>query len=309
MGTLALGNDLLLNTGLGDAFTFDFQNVSSVVSNDRLNVAGLLNINNTNTIDLNISRLNKAQIPGGTGTNYTLFNYGTVDYGAGSLTDVLKLKGVANGHQTFSLLNNAATHEIWLHVTGDPVAARIWVGDGSANAWDFATANWKDSVSGNPVAFVDTDELIFDGTGSNAPDINVTATVLPSDMLFSNNSSHNYKFIGTGKIGGVGGMEINNGGTVILANTGGNDFSGNIIVKNASTLQIGDGTTTQRSWHWCGIYRRQQLAGVQSIGGFRHCLDKRDKRSRALVSKAQASRPLAHLARITAGTLISKPAL
>jgi fibronectin-binding autotransporter adhesin len=245
VGTLTLNNDLLMNAGSGDAFTFDFQNLSGTVSNDLLRVAGLLDINNPNKIDVNISRLNKAQIPGGAGagTNYPLFNYASLNYGSGSLTDVLNLKGVVNGHQTFALVNNPATSQIWLNVKGDPVNPRIWVG-GGANQWDFATVNWKDSVTLVPTAFVDTDEVIFDETGSNSPSIDVTTTVVPAWMTFTNSSAHSYTFTGAGKISGVGGLEINNGGTVILANTGGNDFSGEIALTNASTLQIGDGTNS-----------------------------------------------------------------
>src|SRR5205807_1894528 len=54
------------------------------------------------------------------------------------------------------------------------------------------------------------------------------------------NSALSYSFSGTGKIGGTGGLTKSGTGTVIITNTGINDFIGGVTVNNG-TVQFGNG--------------------------------------------------------------------
>ncbi|MCW1926501.1 immunoglobulin domain-containing protein [Luteolibacter arcticus] len=78
-----------------------------------------------------------------------------------------------------------------------------WVGDGTTNAWDFATNNWNDGVAAT--AFADGDPVTFNDNGSAAPAVNVTTNVATASLTVDN-STNNYTFGGTGSIASSGGL-------------------------------------------------------------------------------------------------------
>ncbi len=117
-----------------------------------------------------------------------------------------------------------------------------WNG-GSAGDWNINTpANpiWQTVPSGNPTYYIETgsgnDVVLFDDslTGTNA--VNLTTVLTPQGITVSN-SAVNYLFTGSGKFTGATGLTKQGTGTLTLANSGNNDFSGPIAL-NAGTLVI-----------------------------------------------------------------------
>ena len=112
----------------------------------------------------------------------------------------------------------------------------VWTGSSSSD-WDTSTKNWLDT-NGAPAAFTSGSSAIFDDS-STVTSVNLTAPLLPLAVTFSNNVNA-YTLGGSGKITGAASMALDGSGTVILNETGGNDFNGGISI-NSGTLQIGNG--------------------------------------------------------------------
>ena len=64
--------------------------------------------------------------------------------------------------------------------------------------------------------------------------------VQPGNIVFTNTSAKPYTFTGGGSIGGTASLTVSGGGTVTLAYTGTDKYSGPTQI-NSGTLQIGDG--------------------------------------------------------------------
>src|SRR5581483_8344547 len=86
--------------------------------------------------------------------------------------------------------------------------------------------------------FTNNNPAIFDDTASTGL-VNLATTVTPTAITFSNSTS-TYTLTGPGKItGSLASMDVEGAGTVILDESGGNDFSGGITI-NHGTLQVGN---------------------------------------------------------------------
>jgi fibronectin-binding autotransporter adhesin len=133
--------------------------------------------------------------------------------------------------------NNVANKSIDIVFTNGPfVAALTWDGTPTGN-WDTTTTNWKPSI-GPDTNYVQTDFVTFDDSLAGTANVNLTTTLLPGSLTV-NNSASNYIFSGTGKISGTGGLSKQGAGTLVLDNSGLNDFSGGVIITGG-TLQIGN---------------------------------------------------------------------
>ena len=76
-----------------------------------------------------------------------------------------------------------------------PPKSVVWRGDGMTNRWDILTnANWFDGQA--LVTFGSGDTVLFDDSGSNAPAIQLTGTLLPASVTV--NAVRNYTFAGSG---------------------------------------------------------------------------------------------------------------
>jgi fibronectin-binding autotransporter adhesin len=127
---------------------------------------------------------------------------------------------------------------VYLILTNGPVIGStvdLWTGLNSGN-WDFSTINW--TSFGSPTTFANGAPVVFDDTATRGA-VNLTTAVLPAGVTVSNNTL-NYAFGGGGKISGSGGLTKLGIGTLLLTNSGANDFLGNITI-NAGTLQFGNG--------------------------------------------------------------------
>lgn len=221
-GTLTLNNNLTLNQG-GNLY-YNLTN-STGGPNSTLTVGGSINCSGTN-----VSTFYPIAGDFASGT-YVLMNYGNTLIG-GATNFAISL---ANTQSRRTFLFNTSTYgEVKLVVGGSPLANLVWTGDGVANAWNYnSAANWTNGSSRD--VFKQLDAVVFDDTGSASPVVSLVGALYPQSITFSNQSK-SYTFGGSGSLNGVGGLSLQSGGTVTLANTGGNTFSGAIIINSGELI-------------------------------------------------------------------------
>lgn len=115
----------------------------------------------------------------------------------------------------------------------------------SASNWDAQTKNWISSGVVTNYSNLTTagsgDPVTFDDTLTGTTNVNLTTALIPASITFNNNNS-NYVFTGVGKITGGAAVTLSGTGSVMLDNSGYNDFNGGITI-NSGTLQIGNHDT------------------------------------------------------------------
>ncbi len=153
--------------------------------------------------------------------------------------------------------NNSANLSIDLVITNGPVfPVMIWDGAQNGN-WDTSTHNWK--TNGVLTAFQQNyPSVLFNDSLTGTTNVILTTALTPQTLTV-NNALSNYVFTGAGSLGGsltfldsgsgsvtlaetsgdnfTGGIVVNGGGTVILDNLNGNASGGTSI--NSGTVQIG----------------------------------------------------------------------
>jgi fibronectin-binding autotransporter adhesin len=152
--------------------------------------------------------------------SYSAFN-GNFDFVLGGLP------GTYQGY----LSNNTSGFSIDVVITNSLVKTDIWRGNVSGN-WDTTTLNW---FSGGAANYQQGDLVTFDDTLTGTPNVNLTTTLLPQ-AVGVNNSSATYVFSGTGKLSGNTSLGKSGSGTLTLAGTGGDDFTGGIIVNGGTVI-------------------------------------------------------------------------
>jgi fibronectin-binding autotransporter adhesin len=115
----------------------------------------------------------------------------------------------------------------------------VWKGTVDAN-WDYTTLNWATLVGGVQTNYPQNSFAIFDDTVlNNNTNIVLTTTLTNAGMLVSNSTAH-YIWTSLGNVVGSGGLTKVNNGTLIIANTTPNTFSGPVDLQ-AGTIQLGNG--------------------------------------------------------------------
>lgn len=133
------------------------------------------------------------------------------------------------------VVDNTANSSVDLVLLDGPKPL-TWTG-ANGPAWDIAsTTNWL-AFGVTPSTYLDIDLVRFDDSAS-LNTINLTTTVQPGSVVV-NNQTLNFAFAGPGKITGATGLTKEGTGTLVLANSGTNDFFGPIAI-GAGTLQIGN---------------------------------------------------------------------
>jgi autotransporter-associated beta strand protein len=148
----------------------------------------------------------------------------------------LMLGTVPVGYTVSALIDNTGNQTIDVLVT--PPAPTIWVGAvGSLlnGNWNISTLNWRSGAT--PVAYADVDFAQFDDTASNSL-VTLTTTLSPASLDVSNNAL-NYTFSGSGKLHGGAALVKQGTGSLILDNTGSNDFTGGLNIVGG-TVQFGN---------------------------------------------------------------------
>ncbi len=133
------------------------------------------------------------------------------------------------------LSNNTAQSSVDLVITGGPISLRslTWRGTPGAD-WDTSTSNWL--YSGTATTYNEGDLVLFDDTAVGSTTVNLTTTLSPTSVTV-NNSSKTYTFGGPGNLSGPTGLAKQGTGTLIVNNSGSNDFSGGISIA-AGKLQL-----------------------------------------------------------------------
>lgn len=107
-------------------------------------------------------------------------------------------------------------------------------------AWDIdTTPNWL-AFGITPSVYLDVDSVRFEDTGATGT-VDLTTTLQPGAVVV-NNDALTYTFTGAGRISGPASLTKDGPGTLILANSGTNNFFGPSTI-NAGTVQVGNGGT------------------------------------------------------------------
>ncbi|MBN2580630.1 MAG: autotransporter-associated beta strand repeat-containing protein [Pirellulales bacterium] len=234
-GTLTLNNDLYVD---GGTLQFDLDNVNTIGGgvNDLISMgtdefSGNLSLWG-GTVDIHM-------ISGSLKTDtYRLIDYtGSLSGGA----SYLSLTGTppAGSRQSFAL-DDSVAHQINLVISGEDPKDLTWVGDGTANAWNFTAMNWTDGLMSEK--FYNGDSVTFNDSGANNPPVNLTGTLEPSSITV-NNPTKAYTFGGTGAVNCSGGLTKEGDAKLTIANDGPNTFGG--IQINAGTVAFAQGSDSE----------------------------------------------------------------
>ena len=113
----------------------------------------------------------------------------------------------------------------------------VWTGNVN-NVWNTADQNWLNA--GVAANYADGNAVVFDDTALVATNINISGTVSPGSLLFSNTTAKAYSFT-NGVIAGGGSVSKTGSGVVTFGSTAGGGVSG------ASPISISAGTLISRA--------------------------------------------------------------
>ncbi len=114
----------------------------------------------------------------------------------------------------------------------------LWKGDGAQNRWDSNAQNWISK--GATTAFSVGDAVLIDNLGSAAPAIELAGTIFPGAVVVD--AAKNYSFAGSGSLGGAMALTKSGAGTLTLANTTANSYSGGTFINQGAVI-VGTGTS------------------------------------------------------------------
>lgn len=118
-------------------------------------------------------------------------------------------------------------------------------GDWTTNV---ATLNWL--TNSTAVNYNQGDTVTFNDSLTGTTNVNLTQVLTPGGLTVNNSSAH-YIFTGAGRISGSASLTKTGNGTLILDNSGTNDFVGPVTISNG-TLQVGNndanGNLPLQSW-------------------------------------------------------------
>jgi autotransporter-associated beta strand protein len=143
--------------------------------------------------------------------------------------------GLPSGYTAGAVTVDTVNKLVTVTVTPSSVASSlVWTGSINSN-WDTTTKNWVDAaILSLQRTYADPDAAIFNDTAANGT-VTLTAAFSPFNVAVTN-YTRNYTFNGTGKITGTYGLIKDGTASLTLAETGGGDFSGGIVVNNGTLV-------------------------------------------------------------------------
>lgn len=191
-----------------------------LVSQAPMNIQGALTVNGTITINIADELPQPGQFP--------LIKYGS-RAGGGSF-----VLGSVPAGVSASLLNNTGNNSIDLVINS--VHQPRWEGR-AGGTWDTGSdTNWINLGTGLPTTYADPNPVLFADNALGTTTVNLTTTVSP-DSVTVNNSNLTYTITGSGKISGATGLTKTGSGTLVIANSGGNNYTGPNIISGG-TVQV-----------------------------------------------------------------------
>lgn len=188
------------------------------------------------------------------GTGLSVGQFGLIDYtgsigGAGYAGLTL---GTLPARVTGSLVDNVAASRVDLNITAFDVPK--WTGT-TNGSWDIndsadptagsGTVNWQETTSGLATRYLQflgvVDSVRFDDSATGTTTVNLTTQLSPNSITVAN-SALAYTFSGSGHLSGSTTLLKQGSGSLTLANTGINDFSGTTTIE-AGSLILGDGVS------------------------------------------------------------------
>jgi fibronectin-binding autotransporter adhesin len=226
--------------------------------------------------------LNISSVPGF--TSYSAAQFPVISYTSQSgLGDTSFVLGTLPSTYQGYISNNTANSSIDVVITNGPALPNLitWNGNVSGD-WDTSTLNWL--LAGNATNYAQGvystfpgDFVTFDDTATGQTNINLTTTITPGSLTVSNTAgtaTANYAFIGGGGISGTTGLAKEGSGDLTIANSGVNDFSGNIVLDAGSLTvdQTADVTLANSISGSAGALIKDNtntlsLSGANSYGG------------------------------------------
>lgn len=217
--SIASRNNVTYGTTGPSSATFDLGNFAGNTAAAPLNVAGVLRLNGTVTVNIIDQLPETGIIPL---ISYTGPKQGTGTFVLGTLPNGVVATLVDNG-----------TNQVSLNVTS--VALPYW--DATVNnLWDTTTSNWINQVGGASVTYKNGNPVLFDdlvdGPGGGA-DVVLNSIVTSASVTFQN-SIQTYTLNGTGRISGATGLRKL--GTNPLTISTLNDYTGVTTLEGGTTL-------------------------------------------------------------------------
>ena len=211
-------------------------------ANATLNLAANSIVPNIATANLaaggTANTINFSSVPvlNGFPTQFPVIQYGLNGGGSSGNLNTFVLGALPSASPAYGayISNNVANNSIDIVFTNGPfVPALTWDGKTNGN-WDTTTANWRPK-SGPDTAYGQGDLVTFDDTLTGTTNVNLTMALSPASFT-ANNTNVNYVFSGSGSITGSVTLVKSGSGTLTLAETGGDNFSGGIIVNNGTVI-------------------------------------------------------------------------
>ena len=223
--TAVAGNTALETLQLnGGTFTYDFGS-STNTTGTRAQVQ-TLEVNGPVTLSVKGANMSPGTIE--------LIKYATISGASGFSGLTLDKPSRVDG----TLVDNTANNSVDFVITA--VSINKWSGtiDGD---WDIDTKeNWKLTPGNTPSKYLQTqvpgEVVTFDDTAAGTKTINLTTVLSPQGVTV--NTAATYDFTGTGGISGPAAITKQGSGTLVIGNTGTNDFTGAISIEGGK-IQIG----------------------------------------------------------------------
>jgi len=210
----------------GGTLQFDLADTAAG-SNDTISVLGALTLSGSVSVDIRKSA-------GALGTDE---NYILLSYGEGSSIDVasfgiLGAGGLVPTRQQFLIADDSLNRQVVLSVSGQ-AASLVW--SGASGDWDYETASAWTGLDSD-TKFYDQDNVRFDASvGAGLSAVNLTGELSPNSVSVDA-AGVNYRFAGSGALVGVTGLSKTGAGSLTLANTGANAYSGETAVLEGSLV-------------------------------------------------------------------------
>ncbi|HEX3626707.1 MAG TPA: autotransporter-associated beta strand repeat-containing protein [Verrucomicrobiae bacterium] len=213
-GSNIVTGTLTINGGLtesgGAVNNFQLSGNPSGPGNDLLSLPGGFTVSGANSIFISGS----VQVGG----IYPLISYSGGTF-SGDVSD-FTVSGASG------VLSNSVSSQTIYYIAQESIRAATnitWDGTVANNNWDTQTSsNWLNNGTGLLDIFVPGDNVLFSNLGTNV--VNIPGSVQPGSVTINNS----YTFTGNGAIGGLAGLTVSNGTSIML--TTNNSYTGPTIL-------------------------------------------------------------------------------